>query len=79
LATLTTEQLIERLDASGIANARMNTPDEVWEHPQLKGATAGARWTRRSLAGDAAAAGDDARLRGADRCSAALASTRSAS
>jgi itaconate CoA-transferase len=37
VATLTTEQLIERLDASGIANARMNTPDEVWEHPQLKG------------------------------------------
>jgi itaconate CoA-transferase len=35
-ATLTAEQLIERLDASGIANARMNTPDEVWEHPQLK-------------------------------------------
>lgn len=35
-AMLTTEQLIERLDASGIANARMNTPDEVWEHPQLK-------------------------------------------
>ena len=35
-ATLTTEQVIERLDASGIANARMNTPDEVWEHPQLK-------------------------------------------
>jgi itaconate CoA-transferase len=35
-ATLTTEQLIERLDASGIAHARMNTPDEVWHHPQLK-------------------------------------------
>jgi itaconate CoA-transferase len=35
-ATLTTEQVIERLDAAGIANARMNTPDEVWEHPQLK-------------------------------------------
>src|SRR2546425_4867506 len=35
-AMLTAEQLIERLDASGIANARMNTPDEVWEHPQLK-------------------------------------------
>ena len=35
-ATLTTEQVIERLDASGIANARINTPDEVWEHPQLK-------------------------------------------
>jgi itaconate CoA-transferase len=35
-ATLTTGQLIERLDAAGIANARMNTPNEVWEHPQLK-------------------------------------------
>ncbi|MBI2985258.1 MAG: CoA transferase [Deltaproteobacteria bacterium] len=35
-AMLTAEQLSERLDASGIANARMNTPDEVWEHPQLK-------------------------------------------
>jgi itaconate CoA-transferase len=35
-AMLTAEQLIERLDASGIANARVNTPDEVWEHPQLK-------------------------------------------
>jgi len=42
-ATLTIEQLIERLDASGIANARMNTPDEVWEHPQLK---ARDRWRR---------------------------------
>jgi itaconate CoA-transferase len=35
-ATMTAEQLIERLDASGIAYARMNTPDEVWRHPQLK-------------------------------------------
>jgi itaconate CoA-transferase len=35
-ATLTTKQVIERLDASGIANARINTPDEVWQHPQLK-------------------------------------------
>jgi itaconate CoA-transferase len=35
-ATLTTEKLIERLDAAGIANARVNSPDEVWEHPQLK-------------------------------------------
>jgi itaconate CoA-transferase len=35
-ATLTSGQLIERLDAAGIANARMNSPDEVWEHPQLK-------------------------------------------
>jgi itaconate CoA-transferase len=35
-ATLTSEQLIERLDAAGIANARMNSPDEVWEHQQLQ-------------------------------------------
>lgn len=35
-STLTSEQLIERLDAAGVANARMNSPDEVWEHPQLK-------------------------------------------
>jgi itaconate CoA-transferase len=40
-ATLTAEQLGERLDAAGIANARMNTPEEVWAHPQLK---ARARW-----------------------------------
>jgi itaconate CoA-transferase len=35
-ATLTAEQLIERLDAAGIANAYMNSPEEVWKHPQLK-------------------------------------------
>jgi itaconate CoA-transferase len=35
-AALTAEQLIERLDAAAIANARMNSPDDVWDHPQLK-------------------------------------------
>jgi itaconate CoA-transferase len=35
-STLATEQVIERLDAAGIANGRMNSPDEVWEHPQLQ-------------------------------------------
>lgn len=35
-ATLTTEQLIERLDAAGIANARLNSPDDIWDHPQLQ-------------------------------------------
>ena len=35
-STLTAEQLVERLDAAGIASARMNTPEEVWEHGQLK-------------------------------------------
>ena len=33
---LTTEQVIEKLDAAGIANARINTPEEVWAHEQLK-------------------------------------------
>jgi itaconate CoA-transferase len=39
---LTAEQLVERLDAAQIANARMNNMHEVWEHPQLK---ARKRWT----------------------------------
>jgi crotonobetainyl-CoA:carnitine CoA-transferase CaiB-like acyl-CoA transferase len=33
---LTAEQVIERLDAAQIANARMNDMHEVWEHAQLK-------------------------------------------
>jgi crotonobetainyl-CoA:carnitine CoA-transferase CaiB-like acyl-CoA transferase len=33
---LTAEQLIEKLDAAGIANARINSPEEVWNHAQLK-------------------------------------------
>ena len=35
-ATMTVEQVVARLDAADIANARMNTPTEVWDHPQLK-------------------------------------------
>ena len=35
-ADLTAEQVVDRLDASGIANARLNSPQEVWSHPQLK-------------------------------------------
>jgi itaconate CoA-transferase len=35
-STLTAGQVIEKLEAAGIANARMNTPEEVWNHPQLK-------------------------------------------
>jgi len=35
-AALTAEQAIARLDAADIANARMNTPEEVWAHSQLK-------------------------------------------
>jgi itaconate CoA-transferase len=33
---MTAEQVVAKLDAAGIANARMNTPLEVWDHPQLK-------------------------------------------
>lgn len=35
-STLTSQQVLDLLDAAGIANARLNTPEEVWEHPQLK-------------------------------------------
>jgi itaconate CoA-transferase len=35
-STLTTPQVLERLEAARIANARVNTMHEVWEHPQLK-------------------------------------------
>ena len=33
---LSAEDVVARLDAAGIANARMNDPEEVWNHPQLK-------------------------------------------
>jgi itaconate CoA-transferase len=33
---LTADEVVARLDAAGIANARLNAPDEVWAHPQLK-------------------------------------------
>jgi len=35
-STMTAEQVVAKLDAAGIANARMNTPEEVWDHAQLK-------------------------------------------
>ena len=38
---MTVEQVVAKLDAAGIANARINTPDEVWQHPQFK---ARGRW-----------------------------------
>jgi len=38
---LTIEQAVERLDSAGIANARMNSMREFWEHPQH---TARNRW-----------------------------------
>jgi itaconate CoA-transferase len=38
---MTTTEVVARLDAAGIANARINTPDEVWDHPQFQ---ARSRW-----------------------------------
>ena len=35
-AGMTAAQVVSRLDGAGIANARVNTPEEVWEHPQLQ-------------------------------------------
>jgi itaconate CoA-transferase len=35
-STMTAEQVVAKLDAAGIANARMNAPEEVWDHAQLK-------------------------------------------
>ena len=40
-ATATAEEIVARLDAAQIANARMNTMDELWAHPQL---AARGRW-----------------------------------
>ena len=41
-ATLTSEQVIARLDAAQIANAHLNDMHDLWEHAQLK---ARERWT----------------------------------
>jgi crotonobetainyl-CoA:carnitine CoA-transferase CaiB-like acyl-CoA transferase len=38
---LTAEQVTQRLDAAGIANARLNSMEEFWSHPQLE---ARGRW-----------------------------------
>jgi itaconate CoA-transferase len=35
-ARLTAEQLVQKLDTAGIANARVNDMHDVWRHPQLE-------------------------------------------
>jgi itaconate CoA-transferase len=35
-ATMKVDEVVAKLDAAGIANARINTPAEVWDHPQFK-------------------------------------------
>ena len=42
-APLTAPQVVERLEAAQIANARVNTMHEVWAHPQLQ---ARQRWRK---------------------------------
>jgi itaconate CoA-transferase len=41
-STLTAAEVVARLEAAGIANARLNTMQEFWDHPQL---AARDRWT----------------------------------
>jgi crotonobetainyl-CoA:carnitine CoA-transferase CaiB-like acyl-CoA transferase len=40
-STLTSDELVGRLDSAGIANAHMNSMAEFWRHPQLRART---RW-----------------------------------
>jgi len=35
-SNLTAEQIIKRLEAAGIANAKLNSMQEFWDHPQLE-------------------------------------------
>ncbi|HEX2200221.1 MAG TPA: CaiB/BaiF CoA-transferase family protein [Burkholderiales bacterium] len=42
-ASMTTAEVIERLEQADIANARLNTMQEFWQHPQL---VARERWTK---------------------------------
>ena len=41
-ASLTADQVVERLEKAQIANARVNTMNDVWQHPQLQ---ARQRWS----------------------------------
>ena len=49
-SALTAEQVLARLDAAQIANARVNDMHDVWQHPQLQ---ARGRWTQVPTAGGA--------------------------
>jgi crotonobetainyl-CoA:carnitine CoA-transferase CaiB-like acyl-CoA transferase len=49
-ADMTTAELIHKLEAADIANARLNTMQQFWQHPQL---VARGRWSKvGSPAGD---------------------------
>ena len=63
-ATLTAEQVVERLDDAQIANARVNDMHDVWKHPQLQ---ARKRWREVDHAGRAGPRTAAARLVGGGR------------
>lgn len=42
-SAMSAQRVVERLDAAGIANARLNSPEDVWNHEQLK---ARERWRK---------------------------------
>jgi crotonobetainyl-CoA:carnitine CoA-transferase CaiB-like acyl-CoA transferase len=52
-SALKTSEILARLDAADIANARLNSVQEFWDHPQLK---ARSRWTEVGSAGGSIAA-----------------------
>ena len=66
-ASSTAEQVVAKLDAAGIANARINSPEELWQHAQLR---ARGRWREvetpvgpiPALLPPATLAGSDARM-----------------
>jgi itaconate CoA-transferase len=61
---LSTQQVIERLEAADIANARLNSLEEFWNHPQL---AARARWIKvDSPAGELDALKPPANISGAE-------------
>jgi crotonobetainyl-CoA:carnitine CoA-transferase CaiB-like acyl-CoA transferase len=63
-ATLTAAEIVTRLDAAQIANARLNTMEEFFEHPQLK---ARDRWrTVSTPKGDIAALVPPVTMRGVE-------------
>lgn len=63
-AAFTASEIVARLDAAGIANARINTVADVWAHPQL---AARERWTEvETPAGRVPALKPPAMLRGID-------------
>ena len=65
-AGLTTDEVIARLEGARIANAHVNTMQDMWAHPQLKPAAGGSTWPRQRARAGAASARHARRLRRPD-------------